>query len=91
MKKERIELIVMLTACMAFAVDVIGLALQVQIPLGFLRLYYVPVFAMCLYSNAKEDMEHQKAAIRKDLEASRTAQHERFLEDYAKFVSEVHK
>lgn len=92
MKKERIELIVVITAMLAFAVDVISLALQVQtIPFQFLRLYYIPVFAACLYDNAKSDMECKKAVIHQKIQESKAEHQERFLEDYAKFVSEVHK
>lgn len=90
--KEKRELIVIATAMIAFAFDVMSLALQVQtIPFQFLRLYYIPVFAKCLYDNAKADVECKKAAIRQKIEERKAEHQERFLEDYAKFVSEVHK
>ena len=90
--KGKKEMIIMVTAMLAFTIDVMALAVQVQtIPCQFLRFYYIPVFLFFLYSNAREDMQKQKEMIRNDIQQSRNSSEQRFLEEYAKFVSEVHK
>ena len=89
--KETRELILIITAMIAFAVDVIGIAVQIEtLPLQLLRLYYIPVLAICLYHDAVADVKRQKAMIRHEIQQSRKASEQRFLEDYARFVSEVH-
>ena len=92
MKKERIELILLITAAIACMMDLFCMALQIQsIQYQWLKAYYIPVFAYMMYSNARSDMEYKKAYIRQQIQASKAAEQEQFLEDYAKFVSEVHK
>lgn len=92
MKKERIELILLITSAIACMIDLLCMALQIEtLPYYFLKLYYIPVFAYMLYSNARSDMQYKKALIRQQMNASKAAEQEQFLEDYAKFVSEVHK
>lgn len=92
MKKDIIVTIIAFTALIAAMTDMFGLALQIQtFPLWILRLYYVPAFAYYLYETAQADMARQKEEDRRQAEYFRKKREQQFIEDYAKFVSEVHK
>lgn len=92
MKKDVIVTIIAFTALIAAMTDMFGLALQIQtFPLWILRMYYVPAFAFYLICTAQADMARQKEIDRQQAEYFRKKREQQFIEDYAKFVSEVHK
>jgi hypothetical protein len=92
MNKDTIVTIIAFTALIAVMIDIFGAALQIQtLPLWLLRFYYVPAFAYYLYATAKTDMERQKEIDRQQAEYFRKKRQQEFVEEYAKFVSEVHK
>lgn len=90
--KEIRDLIMIIVAMLAFTVDVMGMALQIHLlPYWMLRIIYISVLAMNTYSNAITDMKHRKTILRHEIQRSRAEATERFVEEYAKFVNEVHK
>ena len=90
--KEMREEIIIIAAMLAFGIDAICMALQIQtLPYWVLRLVYMPVFVWFSYSSIKTDIQHRKELFRLRIQTSRKEAAERFVEDYAKFVSEVHK
>ena len=92
MKKDEIITAITLIAVIALAIDIFGIALQIHtLPLWLLRIYYVPALALYFVYTAQEDMRHQKEADRLQAYYYRKKNEQQFLEDYAKFVSEVHK
>lgn len=92
MKKDEIITAISAIAVIALALDLFAIALQIHtLPLWLLRLYYVPALALYFVYTAQEDMRHQKEADRLRACYYRKKNEQQFLEDYAKFVSEVHK
>lgn len=92
MKKDEIITAISVIAVIALAVDVFAIALQIHtLPLWILRLYYIPAIVVYLCFTAQEDMRHQKEVDRLQADYYRKKNEQQFLEDYAKFVSEVHK
>lgn len=92
MNKDTIITIIAFTALIAAMSDIFGLALQIQtFPLWILRAYYIPAFTFYLYATAQADMKRQKEIDRQQAEYFRKKREQQFVEEYAKFVSEVHK
>lgn len=92
MKKDEIITAISAIAVIALALDLFAIALQIHtLPLWLLRIYYVPALALYFIYTAQEDMRHQKEADRLQADYYRKKNEQQFLEDYAKFVSEVHK
>lgn len=92
MKKDEIITAVSVVAVIALALDVFAIALQIHtLPLWLLRIYYVPALILYGFYTAQEDMKHQKELDRLQADRFRRKREQQFLEDYAKFVSEVHK
>ena len=92
MKKDEIITAISLIAVIALALDVFAIALQIHtLPLWILILYYVPALILYGFYTAQEDMKHQKELDRLQADHFRRKREQQFLEDYAKFVSEVHK
>lgn len=90
--KETRDLIIVVIALLAFGGDAMCMAVQIQtLPYWMLRMIYIPVFVISIYSSIKADMKHRKELFRMRIIESRKEATERFVEDYAKFVSEVHK
>lgn len=91
-KKDMIETIAIVVAFFALTFDIAALALQIQtLNTAWLRLIYIPVFAYNVIQTAIADMQTQRIRIRQERDMSRERAKQQFLEDYAKFVSEVHK
>lgn len=92
MKKDEIITAITLIAVIALAFDVFGIALQIHtLPLWLLRIYYVPALALYFVYTAQEDMRHQKELDKLQANYYKRKREQQFIEDYAKFVSEVHK
>ena len=92
MKKDEIITAVSVVAVLALALDVFAIALQIQtLPLWILRLYYVPSLIIYGCYTAQEDMRHQKEIMKIQSIQAKKKQEQQFIEEYAKFVSEVHK
>lgn len=92
MKKDEIITAISVIAVIALAFDVFAIALQIHtLPLWLLRIYYIPALALYFVYTAQEDMKHQKELDRLQADHFRRKHEQQFLEDYAKFVSEVHK
>ena len=92
MKKDEIITAITLIAVIALALDVFAIALQIHtLPLWLLRIYYVPALALYFVYTAQEDMRHQKELDKLQASYYKRKREQQFIEDYAKFVSEVHK
>ena len=91
-KKDMIETAAIVIAFFALTFDIAAIALQIQtLNTAWLRLIYIPVFAYSIIQTAIADMQTQRVRIRQELDMSRARAEQQFLEEYAKFVSEVHK
>lgn len=92
MKKDEIITAITLIAVIALALDMFAIALQIHtLPLWLLRLYYVPALALYFVYTALEDMRHQKELDKLQANYYKRKREQQFIEEYAKFVSEVHK
>lgn len=92
MKKDEIITAITLIAVIALAFDIFGIALQIHtLPLWLLRIYYIPALALYFVYTAQEDMRHQKELDKLQANYYKRKREQQFIEDYAKFVSEVHK
>lgn len=92
MKKDEIITAITLIAVIALGFDIFGIALQIHtLPLWLLRLYYVPALALYFVYTAQEDMRHQKELDKLQANYYKRKREQQFIEEYAKFVSEVHK
>jgi hypothetical protein len=92
MKKDEIITAITLIAVIALGFDIFGIALQIHtLPLWLLRIYYIPALALYFVYTAQEDMRHQKELDKLQANYYKRKREQQFIEDYAKFVSEVHK
>ena len=92
MKKDEIITAITLIAVIALAFDVFAISLQIHtLPLWLLRIYYIPALALYFVYTAQEDMRHQKELDKLQANYYKRKREQQFIEDYAKFVSEVHK
>lgn len=92
MKKDEIITAITLIAVIALGFDIFGIALQIHtLPLWLLRIYYIPSLALYFVYTAQEDMRHQKELDKLQANYYKRKREQQFIEDYAKFVSEVHK
>ena len=92
MKKDEIITATTIIAVIALALDVFAIALQIHtLPLWLLRIYYVPALILYGYCTAQEDIRHQKELANMQAEYMKKKREQQFIEEYAKFVSEVHK
>ena len=90
--KGKIETAALAIAALMIGFDIMAMALEFHTTLQIcLRFIYIPVFAYNGIQTAIADSRHQKEQYRQlDIIRKKKAQ-QQFLEDYAKFVSEVHK
>ncbi|HPY85578.1 MAG TPA: hypothetical protein PLS20_11170 [Ruminococcus flavefaciens] len=92
MKKDEIITAISVVAVIALALDVFAIALQIHtLPLWLLRIYYVPALILYVFCTAQEDIRHRKELAKMRAEYMKKKREQQFLEDYARFVSEVHK
>lgn len=90
--REKIETAALFTAMILLAVDVFALAVEIHsMVLVCTRLIYIPVFIYSGIQAMIADQKQQKNYNRQLDEIRRKKAQQKFLEDYAKFVSEVHK
>lgn len=90
--RDKIETVAMFIALALFTFDVMAIAFELHTALQIcLRFIYIPVFAYSLVQAAITDVR-QRREYNKQLDVIRRKKaQQKFLEDYAKFVSEVHK
>ena len=90
--RDKIETVAMFMALALFTFDVMAIAFELHTALQIcLRFIYIPVFIYSGIQAAVTDSKQQKEHYRQlDIIRRKKAQ-QKFLEDYAKFVSEVHK
>ena len=92
MKKDEIITAISVIEVIALALDVFAIALQIHtLPLWLLRIYYVPALILYGYCTAQDDIRHQKELAKMQAEYMKKKREQQFIEEYAKFVSEVHK
>ena len=91
-RKDMIEAVALVVAFLALTADLAAIALQVQmLHTAWLRLIYIPVFAYSVIQTALADMQAQRIQMEQENIIRKAREEQRFLEEYAKFVSEVHK
>ena len=90
--RDKIETAAVFIALFLFAFDVMAVALEIHsVVIACTRIIYIPVFAYSLVQAAITDVR-QRREYNKQLDVIRRKKaQQKFLEDYAKFVSEVHK
>lgn len=90
--KDKIETAALFTAMILLAFDIFAMAIEIHSTvLICTRLIYIPVFIYSGIQAAIADQKQQKDYNRQlDIIRRKKAQ-QKFLEEYAKFVSEVHK
>lgn len=91
-KKDMIEGTAIVLAFLALVIDITAIALEIHtLNTAWLRFIYIPVFVYNVIQTARADMKVQREHIRQLNEWRKARNEQQFLEDYAKFVSEVHK
>ena len=90
--REKIETAALFLALVLFAIDIMAIAVDLHSMIIICtRLIYIPIFIYSGIQAAIADQKQQKDYNRQlDIIRRKKAQ-QKFLEDYAKFVSEVHK
>ena len=91
-RKDMIETVALIIAFLAVTADVTAIALQIHtLHNAWFRIIYLPIFAYSVIQTAIADMQTQRIQMEQENIMRRARQEQQFLEDYAKFVSEVHK
>ena len=90
--RDKIETAAVFIALFLFAFDIMAVAVEIHSMIIICtRIIYIPVFIYSGIQAAITDSRQQKEHYRQlDIIRRKKAQ-QKFLEDYAKFVSEVHK
>lgn len=90
--RDKIETVALVIAMILLAVDIMAIAVEIHSAVFMCtRFIYVPVFVYSGIQAAISDQKQQKNYNRQLDEIRRKKAQQKFLEDYAKFVSEVHK
>jgi len=90
--RDKIETAALFLALALFAFDIMAMAVELHsVILVITRFIYVPVFIYSGIQAAITDSRQQKEHYRQLDVIRRKKAQQKFLEDYAKFVSEVHK
>lgn len=90
--RDKIETAAVFIALFLFAFDVMAVALEIHsVVIACTRIIYIPVFAYSLVQAAIADVRQRKEHYKQLDVIRRKKAQQKFLEDYAKFVSEVHK
>ena len=90
--RDKIETAAVFIALCLFAFDVMTVAVEIHsVVIICTRFIYVPVFAYSLVQAAIADVRQRKEYYKQLDVIRRKKEQQKFLEDYAKFVSEVHK
>ena len=90
--RDKIETAAVFIALFLFAFDVMAVALEIHsVVIACTRIIYIPVFAYSLVQAAITDVRQRREYYKQLDVIRRKKAQQKFLEDYAKFVSEVHK
>ena len=90
--RDKIETAAVFIALFLFAFDVMAVALEIHsVVIACTRIIYIPVFAYSLVQAAITDVRQRREYYKQLDVIRRKKEQQKFLEDYAKFVSEVHK